>query len=99
MALVRKGGSVNLFGGCPAGTKISLETNRLHYDQITVKSSFHHRPAAFRAALTALEQGLVPPGPFIGGEQTLEELPRSNHMRRWPAWDTRRAWAGGSPTR
>jgi len=76
LALVRKGGSVNLFGGCPAGTKITLDTTRLHYDQITVKSSFHHRPAAFRAALAALEQGLVPPGPFLGGEKTLEELPR-----------------------
>jgi len=76
LALVRKGGSVNLFGGCPAGTKITVDTHRLHYDQITVRSSFHHRPAAFRAALTALEQGLVPPGPLIGGERTLEELPK-----------------------
>jgi len=75
LGLVRRGGTVNLFGGCPAGTKISLDTDRLHYDQITVKSSFHHRPSAFRAALRALEQGLVPPGPFIGGEQTLEALP------------------------
>jgi len=75
LALVRKGGSVNLFGGCPAGTKINVDTDRLHYDQITVKSSFHHRPAAFRAALSALEQGQVPPGPFIGDEKPLEELP------------------------
>jgi L-iditol 2-dehydrogenase len=52
-----------------------VDTNRLHYDQVTVKSSFHHRPPAFRAALAALEQGVVPPGPFLGGEKTLEELP------------------------
>ncbi|MCY3023647.1 MAG: alcohol dehydrogenase catalytic domain-containing protein [Planctomycetota bacterium] len=75
LALVRKGGIVNLFGGCPAGTKITLDTHRLHYDQVTVKSSFHHRPSAVRAALTALEQGVLPPRLFIGGEKPLEELP------------------------
>jgi L-iditol 2-dehydrogenase len=75
LALVRRGGVVNLFGGCPAGTTITVDTNRLHYDQVTVKSSFHHRPPAFRAALEALEQGVVPPGPFLGGEKPLEELP------------------------
>jgi L-iditol 2-dehydrogenase len=75
LSLVRRGGTVQLFGGCPAGTTIAVDTGRLHYDQITVKSSFHHRPPAFRLALAALEQGVVPPGPFIGGERRLEELP------------------------
>jgi L-iditol 2-dehydrogenase len=75
LALVRRGGTVNLFGGCPAGTTVAMDTHRLHYDQVTVKSSFHHRPPTFRAALEALERGVVPPGPFIGGERPLEALP------------------------
>jgi L-iditol 2-dehydrogenase len=75
LALVRRGGTVQLFGGCPAGTTIAVDTHRLHYDQVTVKSSFHHRPPTFRAALEALERGVVPPGPFIGGERPLEALP------------------------
>lgn len=75
LALVRRGGTVNLFGGCSAGTRISVDTHRLHYDQLTVKSSFHHRPASFRAALTALEDGVVPAEPLIGGEKALEDLP------------------------
>jgi L-iditol 2-dehydrogenase len=75
LTLVRKGGTVNLFGGCPAGTKITVDTNRLHYDQVTVKSSFHHRPPAVRAALDALEKGILPTALFIGDEKRLEELP------------------------
>ncbi len=73
--LVRKGGIVNLFGGCPAGTKISLDTNRLHYDQITLKSSFHHKPSSVRAALNAIAKGVVKPKQFITDEKPLEELP------------------------
>lgn len=73
--LVRKGGVVNLFGGCPAGSKVTLDTNRMHYDQITLKSSFHHKPSSIRAALEAIAQGVVQPKQFITDEKPLEELP------------------------
>lgn len=73
--LVRKGGVVNLFGGPPAGTKVSFETNRLHYSQITLKSSFHHRPIAIKTALEHLSNGVVPPKLFISGSRPLKELP------------------------
>lgn len=73
--LVRKGGVVNLFGGCPAGTKVQLDTNRLHYDQITLKSSFHHRPSAIQAALDAISSGVIPAKHFISKETRLDELP------------------------
>jgi L-iditol 2-dehydrogenase len=75
VSLVRKGGVVNLFGGPPSGTRVSLETNRLHYDQITLKSSFHHRPAEIQAALNYLSTGAVPAEKFISGVRPLTELP------------------------
>ena len=75
ITLVRKGGVVNLFGGPPSGTRVALDTNRLHYSQITLKSSFHHRPAAFKAALDYLATGIVPAAPFISGSRKLTELP------------------------
>ncbi|MBA3914719.1 MAG: zinc-binding dehydrogenase, partial [Acidobacteriales bacterium] len=31
--MVRKGGTVNFFGGCASGTKVQLDTNRLHYSE------------------------------------------------------------------
>ncbi len=48
--MVRKGGLVNFFGGPPSGTKVALDTNRLHYGDITMKASFHHTPATSRTA-------------------------------------------------
>lgn len=50
-SLVRPGGLVNLFGGCPANTRISLATRPLHYQELTIKGVFHHTPAYFARAL------------------------------------------------
>ena len=49
--LVRKGGTINFFGGCPSGTKVGLDTGLLHYSEITCKASFHHTPAHIRRSL------------------------------------------------
>jgi len=73
--LVRRGGRVNLFGGCPEGSCVQLATRRLHYDQLTILSSFHHRPADIQAALQAIATGVIKPREFISEEKTLEELP------------------------
>ena len=49
--LVRKGGTVNFFGGCAQGTHVTLDTNRIHYNDITLRATFHHTPAICRKAL------------------------------------------------
>ena len=48
---VRPGGLINFFGGCPSGTRVSLETRPLHYSELTLKGVFHHTPAYFALAL------------------------------------------------
>jgi L-iditol 2-dehydrogenase len=55
--MVRKGGTVNFFGGCAAGTKVELDTNRLHYNNITLRASFHHTPEAARKAFDLIVSG------------------------------------------
>ena len=50
MQMVRKGGTVNFFGGCASGTKVQLDTNRLHYSEISLKATFHHTPETVRRA-------------------------------------------------
>lgn len=50
-ALVRRGGTVHLFGGCSSGTSVNIDTRRIHYDEINVISVFHHTPKFFRKAL------------------------------------------------
>jgi L-iditol 2-dehydrogenase len=57
--LLRRGGVVNFFGGCPSGTEIKLDTNLLHYSELTCKASFHHTPALVRKALDAVSRGCV----------------------------------------
>ena len=49
--MVRKGGTVNLFGGCAKGTEVKLDPGALHYSEITIKSTFHHTPRFIREAL------------------------------------------------
>ena len=57
---VRRGGTVHLFGGCKEGTHISIDTRRLHYDEIKVLSIFHHTPLYFREALRLIAENEVP---------------------------------------
>ena len=57
---VRRGGTVHLFGGCKQGTSISIDTRRLHYDEIKVLSIFHHTPLYFREALRLIYEVKLP---------------------------------------
>jgi L-iditol 2-dehydrogenase len=72
--LVRKGGTVNFFGGCATGTHVSLDTNRLHYNDITLKATFHHTPAICRKALDLIAGGRFQASAFITGHAQLYEL-------------------------
>lgn len=58
-SLVRKGGTINLFGGCKSGTTINIDTRRLHYDELKVIGVFHHTPEYFREAYRLIESGEV----------------------------------------
>jgi L-iditol 2-dehydrogenase len=74
--LVRKGGSINFFGGCPAGTTITLDTTLIHYSDLTLLASFHHTPHAIRRALDSIEAGVIRSADFVNGECSLSELPQ-----------------------
>ncbi len=73
--LVRKGGTVNFFGGCPSGTAVSLETSLVHYSNLKLVASFHHTPRTVRRALELIEAGVVRSADFVDGECALSELP------------------------
>ena len=51
--MARKGGTVNFFGGCASGTTVALDTQRLHYNELTLKATFHHTPETVRKAFWA----------------------------------------------
>jgi len=72
--LLRRGGVVNFFGGCPSGTEIRLDTNLLHYSELTCKASFHHTPALIRKALEIVTRGYVSAKDLVNGVEPLANL-------------------------
>jgi len=72
--MVRRGGTVNFFGGCPSDTRVRLDTSLLHYSEITCKASFHHTPAHIRKALEMIAQGHVTARDFVLNEEPLANL-------------------------
>jgi len=72
--MVRKGGTVNFFGGCAAGTKVNLDTNRLHYSEVTLKATFHHTPESVRKAFALIAEKKIRGTDYITGEAPLSRL-------------------------
>jgi L-iditol 2-dehydrogenase len=72
--MVRRGGMVNFFGGCPNGSNVSLDTALLHYSEITCKATFHHTPAYIRKALDLVCAGHITASFFVNREEPLTNL-------------------------
>src|SRR5262249_46025643 len=72
VALVRRGGTVVLFSGLPAGAEPPLDAYRLHYDELTLRGAFHHTPRTVRAALAFLASGAYPWQRLVTHEVGLE---------------------------
>jgi L-iditol 2-dehydrogenase len=75
LRLVRAGGTVVFFGGLEQGTAIHVDTYRLHYEELTLRGSFHHRPANVRAALAFLASGAYPWERLVTHAVGLDGLP------------------------
>jgi L-iditol 2-dehydrogenase len=72
--MVRRGGVVNFFGGCASGTKVELDTNRLHYSEINLKATFHHTPQTVRRAFALIAEKKITSNDFVTGEAPLSKL-------------------------
>jgi L-iditol 2-dehydrogenase len=72
--LLRRGGTVNFFGGCPSESRISLDTSLLHYSEITCKASFHHTPSHIWKALDFVSRGVITARDFVNRVEPLTNL-------------------------
>jgi L-iditol 2-dehydrogenase len=72
--LLRRGGIVNFFGGCPSESRISLDTSLLHYSEVTCKASFHHTPAHIWKALDFVSRGVITARDFVNRVEPLTNL-------------------------
>jgi L-iditol 2-dehydrogenase len=71
---LRRGGTLTLFGGCPPGSTVTYETRRLHYDEITLRGSFHFTPQDVRKARKLLVEGGLGAGRLITGSFPLRDI-------------------------
>ncbi len=74
IASARPGATVNLFGGCPRDTTISVSTEQLHYSELTLKGVFHSTPQYVREALNLLASRALPFELLISNHQPLQQL-------------------------
>jgi len=74
LKLVRKGGKVLEFGGCPPGTIIKLDAELLHYGELTVLGAFHATPLHFRKALSLIATRTIDVRPLITRRMKLEKI-------------------------
>ena len=72
--LVRRGGLINFFGGCPKGKKIKVDTYKLHYDEVRTIGVFHHTPEFIKEALDLLGTKKIDMKDLITHEMPLEKL-------------------------
>jgi L-iditol 2-dehydrogenase len=70
---VRRGGTLVLFGGCAAGTEVTFDTKRVHYDQISILSPFHFGTAAVRQAREWILNSKVDLSLLLTSDRKLEE--------------------------
>jgi L-iditol 2-dehydrogenase len=73
--LVRPGGTVVVFGGLPRDARPAIDAFRLHYEELTIRGSFHHTPATVRAALGFLASGAYPWERLVTHRVLLDDLP------------------------
>jgi L-iditol 2-dehydrogenase len=73
-ARVRRGGRVVFFGGCSVGTALSVDTRRMHYDNLTLLSPFHFRPRDVRMAFDLLSGGSLGAQAIITARRSLGQL-------------------------
>jgi len=73
--LVRPGGTVVMFGGLPRDARPAIDAYRLHYEELTIRGSFHHTPATVRAALGFLGSGAYPWQKLVTHQVGLGQLP------------------------
>ena len=78
--MARKAGKVLLFGGCKAGTTITVGTELLHYSQLTLKGVFHTTPRHVKTAYDLITCRMMPEDLLVTAEVPLGETVKALEM-------------------
>ena len=74
MTRVNRGGALLLFAGLPKGAPITVDGERVHYDEVTLLGSFHYTPREADEALSHLAAGHVPVDALVTAHAPLEDF-------------------------
>ncbi len=74
IACGRPGATINLFGGCPKNTSITVSTELLHYSELTLKGVFHNTPEYVRDALGFIDGHRDLMGLMLSDTRSLKDL-------------------------
>lgn len=72
--MVRRGGMVNIFGGCPVGSTVTIDPNVIHYNELTLTGSFSTTPFMMQKAMNIISSGRVNVKPLITTVLPLNKL-------------------------
>jgi L-iditol 2-dehydrogenase len=72
--LVRPGGNVIGFGGCPPGSKVMVDPNLIHYKSIKFIGHYHYTPDLFHRALQLIINQQVDLKPIITNRIPLAKI-------------------------
>lgn len=84
LQLVRAGGVVVGFGGCPPGTSMTVDPNALHYNGIRLIGSYHYAPGMFSRALRLLAAGAIDLASILTHRLPLDRIAEAPAMARTP---------------
>jgi L-iditol 2-dehydrogenase len=76
--LVKKSGVVNLFGGTPPETEITLSANHLHYSEINLTGSYGWTSKMYSQAFSLITSGRIRPETLISHKFSIE-----NGLEAW----------------
>jgi Threonine dehydrogenase and related Zn-dependent dehydrogenases len=72
--LVRKGGTVLLFGGLGPNSTITFDATKIHYGEVKIIGSFHHDPDSVKKAYELIKERKIPIEKLITSEVELDKL-------------------------
>ena len=74
LKMAKNRGRVNLFGGLPAGTLVEIDTNLIHYKELTVTGAHGLVPRHHRQALDLIASGKLDIKTFVSHHFLLDEV-------------------------
>ncbi len=80
LGAVRKLGIVNIFGGCPPGSLLSLDPNLIHYNEIWLTGTQNANPEHYQRALELLTRTPLA-GRLITNRYSIQDAPNAFQTR------------------